>query len=111
QRGDLGRMPFAQVLVRAALDDAEEVRAAGGLLAAQGPARGALERFDMVRPRALRGRALIEGHEDVGGELQLDLDRFLGSQLVPAAVEVALEDRALFADLPLLRQRKHLKSA
>src|SRR5438045_1798118 len=70
------------------------VLAQPGLLAADGPARGPPERLLMIGARALRGRALVERHQDVAAELELDLRGALGRQLLPAAVEVAPEDCA-----------------
>jgi hypothetical protein len=110
-------VPGAQVPERAALDDAEEraparrIGLAPRRLAALLPAGGALERFLVVVARRLRGRALVEGHEDVAAELQLQPGRLLRRQLLPAAVEVAAEDRALLADLALLGERVDLEAA
>ncbi len=106
--GDLARVAHAQVLVQPALHDAEERRrpriAEPRLLAAARPARGARQRLLVVRARRLRRRALVERHQDVAAELQLDPRRRLGSELVPAPVEVAAEDRPLLGDLALLGQ-------
>src|SRR5438874_582860 len=103
--------------LQAAMHDPEHgvlalrVLAQPGLLAADGPAGGPAERLLVIGARALRGRALVERHQDVAAELELDLRGALGRQLLPAAVEVAAEDCARLADPPLLRERVDRDSA
>ena len=115
QLGDLRRVARAQVLVQPALDDAEEVarpcETLPFVLAALLPAGGPGHRLFVVGAVGSRGRALVEGHQDVAAELGLDLHRPLRRQLLLAAVDVAAEDGALFGDLPLVGERVHLEAA
>ena len=110
-------MAEAQVLVEPSLDDPEQGAVAPrileepGLLAPPRPPRRPGQRLLVVRARALRRRALVEGHEDVAAELQLDARRALRSQLLPAAVEVTAEDGALFGDPALFGKRVDLEAA
>ena len=107
-----GALP-AQVGVDAALHDAEEglIGARVGGLAALGPAVGALHGRPGVGLVGLRWRALVEGHDDVGTQLLLDLDGSLRREAVERAVDVRLEDRALLVQATQVPQAKDLEAA
>ena len=61
---------------------------------------------------AVVGRgAFIEGHDDIGAQLFLDVDGFFGGKAVGRAVDVALKGHAVLIDLAHLGQRKDLKPA
>src|ERR1700704_6341870 len=109
-------MPLAQIAVQASLDDSEEraTRALGTFpfrLAASGPAGGARHR--LLVPCALRssGQALVEAHEDVASELELDPGGTLGGEKLRAAVEMAAESGALLVDLAPVRERIDLEAS
>jgi hypothetical protein len=75
------------------------------------PARGAGQRLLQVGPVLGGGRALVEGHDDVGAERLLDVDGALGGEEQVAPVQVGLEGGALLGDFALLRQAEHLEAA
>ena len=56
-------------------------------------------------------QALVELHLDVGAEQPLDLHGAFRCQLVPLAVDMRLEDRALLGDLADLGERHDLEAA
>ncbi len=103
-RGDpLGGLA-AQVLVDAALDDAEDRLARRPLApvpleAAVEPAVGALGRAGGVLAVGVEGGALVEDEGDVGAEGRLDLHRYLRRDEQLGAVAIGLEARALLGDL------------
>ena len=105
----------AQRRIGAALDDAEQAVARRG--ARRRPCERSAQRSDSSMARATsaaRGRqgdALVEHHGDGGIEQMLDLDRALGRQLVPAAVEVRAEHDAALVELAPRRQRHDLIAA
>ena len=98
----------------AALHDAEQGPARllakgrlGPLRPAQRQAHGALR----LLCRARQLHAFVELHLDVGAEQALDFHRALRGQFVARPVDMRLEGRALFADLPQLGEAHHLKAA
>ena len=96
-----------------ALHDAEERLPLGlvvGLRAAVEPGEGSADPRLHGAPLRRKGRALGEGHDDVGAERVLDLDGALGSELHLASVHLVLEANAPFVDL-LVRQGKDLEAA
>ena len=64
-----------------------------------------------VGPVGLRGRTLVERHDDVRPQGLLDLHRALGGEEPAAPVEVRLEARALLGDLSVLGEAVDLESA
>ena len=67
-------------------------------------ARGHLRRVGAVR------RALVEGHDDVRTQVQLDLHAELGAEEMRAAVEMGAEFNAVVGDPVQVAQRKHLET-
>ena len=67
--------------------------------AGDGAAQGSLEGEVLILARAGWVGALIEGHDDVGAEVVLDLHASTGRQLDERAVDVAFEDDAGVGDL------------
>jgi len=57
------------------------------------------------------GRALVQGHEDVGPQGELDLDGPLGGQEVPGPIQMRLERDPVFRDVPETGQTQHLVAA
>src|SRR5262249_32644245 len=110
---DLLEVAPAKSEVEAALGDAEEgaPAAAPGAGAPSQPAGGTGEALLHVGPLRLRGRTLVEGHQDVGAERLLDGDRPLGGEDVLAPVEVRLEGGALLGDAAVLGQAIDLVAA
>ena len=115
-----GERLVAQVLVHAALDDAEQrVRVLARVKfvhRALGPAQRHAHRFrrffgggrtavDLVR------RAFVELHHDVRVQRALDLHRDFGRQEQLRAVDRRRELDALFRDLAHRAERKHLEAA
>ena len=114
----------AQIGIHAALDDSEALHAADFWIS-QGihaDERGSVERARaqaMVRRRLSSARAasggilgaFVEGHDDVGAESDLDVDRMLGSKEVRAAVEVRAEADAFIGDFAQGAEREDLESA
>src|SRR5690606_33284679 len=98
--------------VQPTLDDPEEgaARTAPRRDAPAEPTRGAGERSLHVAPLRRRGRALVEGHDDVGAQPLLDLDGALGGEHVRAPIQMALKARALLGDPALLRQAEDLEA-
>ena len=113
QGQDLPGASLAQVVMNAALDDAEEPLVAPllGGEAPRGPARGACGRFVHRLPGGGIGRAFVERHDDVRAEVLLDLDRTLGREEVRRAVEVALETHALLAEVAQAGEAEDLVAA
>src|SRR5690606_18042345 len=94
--------------------DAEEVGSAlaiPGADAALHPPRGPRQRGLVVGAGALRGRALVEGHDDVGTERLLHLDRDLGREALEASVDVGAESDAVLVDLAGGREGVDLEAA
>ena len=82
-----------------AASPAAGLQPAPGVAAADEPALGARQRVLVVGALRQRGRALVEGHDDVGAERLLDLDGALRGEEVARAVEVGAEGDALLGDL------------
>ena len=80
-------------------------------LGTAGPAQGQVHR--LLGARAIGGMlgALVEGHDDVGAEGDLDLHRLLGREDVRGAVEMRAKRDAFFADLAQLAEAEDLESA
>ena len=71
--------------------------------AAARPAAVSSSDAPMTSAVAGSGRALVEHHRDVGAQVGLDVDGFLGRQQVGAAVEVRPEARAVLLYLAAVR--------
>lgn len=67
--------------------------------AALGPGVGALDRSLLVSPGVQQGRQLVEGEDDVGAELVLNVHRHFRGEPVPVAVEVAGERDPVVVDV------------
>ncbi len=65
----------------------------------------------MIGDIGVVGRALVQGHEDVHAEGELDLDRLLRRQDVAGAVQVRLERDAFLADATQRGQAEDLEAA
>src|SRR5262249_55348655 len=65
---------------------------------------------DVVAPR-VAGRALVEGHGDVGAQGRLDLDRPLGSDAVGGPVDVRAGGDAVVVDLDVVALREDLEAS
>ncbi len=120
QLGQAGQRFVAQVLVHAALDDAEQRVGVGQALElvarALGPAQAHAHRLGgfFMRGRAavdLIRRAFVELHHDVGVQRALDLHRDLGRQEELVAIDRRCERDAIFGNLAQIAQRKHLETA
>ncbi len=59
---------------------------------------GALHGLLEIGFAAVGGGAFVEGHDDVGAEVVLDFDSFLGSEVVGGAVDVGFEGDAVVVD-------------
>ncbi len=103
----------AQVVVDAALDDAEQCRVVAlvGFAAALRPAQAQLHRRPGDRFGGRVRSALVEDHHDVRIEHLLDVHALLGTEEHLAAVDRCGEGHAGFRDLALVRQREHLEAA
>ena len=55
--------------------------------------------------------ALVEGHDDIGAQVLLDVDGFFGGEAVDRAVDVALEGDTVVVDLTGLGQAEYLETA
>ncbi len=69
-----------------------------GLFTKSEPIVGALHGLLEIGFAAVGGGAFVEGHDDVGAEVVLDFDRFLGSEVVGGAVDVGFEGDAVVVD-------------
>ena len=108
----------AQVVVHAALDDAEQRRVVAlvGDLRTRRPAQRQLHRpldHALVDRLSVHGhrRAFVKDHHDVAAQHFLDMHRFLGPEEYLAAVGGRGEGHAFFGDLAPVRQREHLEAA
>ena len=113
--GERARARLAQVLIVAALHDAEQRLADGrlleGALAALGPAQRQLHGALDLAPLGRQPHAFVELHGDVGAEQDLHLDGALRRQLDHGAVEMGAEGDALLLDFAQGRKRHHLEAA
>jgi len=110
---ELFRAVPPQVVVDAALDDAEDELAVGVRLVLRGarPAERLLDRLRRARVVARIRQALVEDHRDVAAQDALHLHRLLGAEEELVAVQVRAEAAALFGQLAHLREGKHLEAA
>jgi hypothetical protein len=82
-----------------------------GRLAGRRPARGAFHGGLDLGTRQGAGRALVEGHDDIGAELRLDVHRQLGREDVPRAVVHRGELHAVVTHDAGALEAEHLKAA
>ncbi len=112
-RGQGARTLAAQLRVDAALHDAEKGLPLRPVVHRETPLHPVQRAPDTGACHRLIGRvgsALVEGHDDVGAECVLDLDRALGREVQDRAVHLVAEAHALVADFPFW-QREHLEAA
>eukprot|EP00187_Rhodella_violacea_P007535 CAMPEP_0174907946 /NCGR_PEP_ID=MMETSP0167-20121228/62741_1 /TAXON_ID=38298 /ORGANISM="Rhodella maculata, Strain CCMP736" /LENGTH=424 /DNA_ID=CAMNT_0016151543 /DNA_START=353 /DNA_END=1624 /DNA_ORIENTATION=+ len=105
---------FAELDVEAALDDAEEVLggfAGVGGVAAVDPAEGAVHGGLDAGAGGGGGNDVVEGHDDVGADLVLDLDGFFRGEEDFGAVDDGLEADAFLGHLGEINQGHHLEAA
>ena len=79
--------------------------------AALEPALGQAQRLFGVAVVGVAGAAFIERHDDVGADDPLRIDVVFRRENVPGAVDVRLEDAALFGEFPALGEREDLEAA
>ena len=65
----------------------------------------------MIGAIGIVGRTLVQGHQDVHAERELDLNRLFRRQDVAGAVQVGLEGDAFLADATQLGQAQDLEAA
>ena len=75
------------------------------------PAVGAVESFGEAFWRAIGGRAIVEGHDDVGAEVVLDAHRFLRGEADHGAVDVAFKGDAVAVEVAQLGKGEDLEAA
>ena len=106
-------VPAAQILVHAALHDAEKplLRRCHRALAPFRPALRALRRA--LRVLVVRGirHALIERHDDIRAEAHLHLHRHLRRKELLRAVDMRAERHAFLRDLAQIAEAEHLEPA
>ena len=81
------------------------------ILAALGPADGAVHRVFDCRSCIGKFDDMVKHHRDIGAKVLLDLDADLGRQIDQRSVDVRAKFSALFGDLCQLRQGKDLEAA
>ena len=110
---ELCRVPFAQILVHAALHDAKQalIRGRHDCLAPLGPALRALRRgFGIVVIGRIR-HALVKCHDDVGAKAHLRLHRDFGRQELFRTVDMRAERHAFLGDFAQVAKAEDLESA
>ena len=110
---EIGHALFAQILIHAALHDAEEplTLARHRILAALGPARRALRRSLRIFVVGGIRHALVERHDDVRAERHLHLHRNFGRKEFLRAVDMRAEGHAVFGDLSQVAETEYLETA
>ena len=110
--GELGRAASTEALDAATLDDREDARHLAPTLgdlevellaASLGPADGSLDGAFLLIQGRLRIGAVVEANDDVGSELELQLDHPLGGQVPLFAGRRLAKDHLVVADHAALR--------
>src|SRR5258705_5368123 len=75
-----------------------------------GPSDGPEHRLSRIFMTDRILRAFVERHEDITAQRELDIDRRLRGKYMRVAIEMGVENDAIFGDLTNPRQAEHLES-